>query len=443
MKKFFVLFVKDLKELFKSKTALIFFIPMSLMIGYGLSTAISLYSTQSLSAQGDLVYAQAFEPVRGIFSPAFGGIFVFISLFLPLVIIPTLSLEKQQNTISILLQIPFSPTQIITSKTLSALAFTCAFFLLTLPAIILWHFYGGHIPVGELSLLLTGYFLYAFFTVSVSLCSAALFKNTANAAVFAIILVNASWILDFAAEMTPSPLVHKISECSLTYMLKFFENGIFSFQALLYFITVTTFFLLLSKLFIQVSQKYIIRNIIFVCVLLILTTYIAFSITWNFDLTESKRNSFPKELSETIKKVPPFSIDIYLSPGDSRFKDYKTNILNKLALLRNDIKINFIKGNKLAKNYGLFKYTVNGKSETTYSNSEEEIFPIIFQLARVKEKHISDSSQVYPGYPLVIKNNYSYIYYIYFLIIPLLVLFLSYHKKFRLLYIKFHNKEEI
>ena len=76
-------------------------------------------------------------------------------------------------------------------------------------------------------------------------------------------------------------------------------------------------------------------------------------------------------------------------------------------------------GDALKKNYGLFVYKVNGKSEQTYSNSEEEIFPIIFGLAGVKINK-NGEKESFPGYPLVTnKKQSAVILYVYFLFIPL------------------------
>jgi hypothetical protein len=134
-------------------------------------------------------------------------------------------------------------------------------------------------------------------------------------------------------------------------------------------------------------------------------------------MTESHRNSFPANISRVLKKVPNLEIDVYMEKGDSRFKDYQRSFLKKLDLVRNDVKVKIMTGNELKKNYGLFVYKVNGKSGKTYSNSEEEIFPIIFGLAGISG-HGNEEAK-FPGYPLVVKEKLPIIQYTYYLLIPL------------------------
>jgi len=87
-------------------------------------------------------------------------------------------------------------------------------------------------------------------------------------------------------------------------------------------------------------------------------------------------------------------------------------------------------GNELRKNYGLFVYKVNGKSGETYSNSEQEIFPIIFGLAGISAGHGNGEAK-FPGYPLVVKEKLLIILYTYYLLIPLLMILAFVVKNFK------------
>ena len=93
-----------------------------------------------------------------------------------------------------------------------------------------------------------------------------------------------------------------------------------------------------------------------------------------------------------------------------------------------------VTGAELNKNYGLFVYKVNGKSDSTYSNSEEEIFPIIFGLAGIKVNQKNNGNN-FTGYPRVVnKRRLSVIRYIYYLIIPIIfiLIFIGNSRNFNL-----------
>jgi len=417
MRSFLILSLKEIKDTFFSKTALLFLVLVSLIIGYGFFSAVGLYSEQSMAAVNNLLYARGFEPVPGVFGPTYGGLFVLFSLFLPFVIIQLVSLEKGQNTFSILTQLPFSFKDILTAKIIASFLFLLFVLMLSLPCIILWRLYGGHIPLNELILLISGYLLYGMFVVSVSFFSASLFDSTANASIFSIFLIISSWVIDFGSNMNMSQALSSISAWTVTKVLKYFENGILSFTAVMYFVLVCSTFFVLTYILLRFDLKGKWRSISSTVILSLLAMFILSHIALNIDVTESHRNSFPANISRALKKVPNLEIDIYMEKGDSRFKDYQRSFLKKLSLVKNDVKVKMMTGDELKKSYGLFVYKVNGKSEKTYSNSEQEIFPIIFGLAGISVGHGSEKTN-FPGYPLVVKGKLSVIRYTYYLLIP-------------------------
>ncbi len=430
MRPFFILTLKEIKDTFYSKTALLFLVLVSFIIGYGFLTAVGLYSEQSLSAVNNPLYARGFEPVPGVFGPTYGGLFILFSLFLPFVIIPLISLEKERNTLAVLTQLPFSFKDILTAKITASFLFLLFVLILTFPCIILWQIHGGHIPFNELLLLMGGYLLYGMFIVSVSFFSASLFENTANSSIFAIFLIISSWLIDFGSNMNISPFLVSVSAWTVTLVLKYFENGILSFTAVMYFVLICSFFFILTYILLRFDLQGKWKSISSTVILFLLTMFIISHITINIDITESHRNSFSSSISKALKKVHGLEIDVYMNKGDSRFADYQKSFLKKLDLVKNDVQIKIMTGNELKKNYGLFVYKINGKTEKTYSNSEEEIFPIIFKLAGISA-NLGNSETKYPGYPLVVKENLSIVQYIYYLLIPLAMILAFVIKNFK------------
>jgi len=434
MKPFSILLLKEMKDIFLLKGALLFLIISSFIFGYSFFTAVNLYSNASIAAVNNPLYARGFEPAPGIFVPTYGGLFILFSLFLPFVIIPLISLEKKQNTLAILTQIPFSFGKILTAKIISGILFLLFILFLTIPGVIIWRGYGGHVPWNELLLLMLGYLLYGIFVISVSFGSASLFNNTASASIFSIGVIISSWVIDFSKNMmNVPPVFHLISEWTLTRTLKYFEKGIFSFTAIMYFVALSAAFFILSYILLRFDLKYKWKWMSITVIAFILTMLIIPKFNINFDVTKSRRNSFPVNIAKATKKVPSIGIDVYMRKTDSRFRDYTRSFLDKLALIRNDVKVNMMTGDALKKNYGLFVYKVNGKSEQTYSNSEEEIFPIIFGLAGVKINK-NGKKESFPGYPLVTnKKQSAVILYVYFLFIPLGLILVYVIKNFNLI----------
>ncbi len=420
MKPYILLIIKEIKEIFFSKSAVLFTVILCVVTGYSFYSAVMLYSNASVSAVNNPLYAAGFEPVPGVFVPTWGGLFILFSLFFPFIIIPGVVLEKERNTLVILLQVPFTMNEILTSKIIADVLFLIFTFLIMSPTIFIWKMYGGHVACGELILLMIGYFFYGLFVIGVATFSASLFKNTSSASILSILLITLSWIIDFGKDMSISPLILTLSEWTTSKMLKFFEQGIFSLTAVVYFVVVFFVFIFLARSFLDIkfNFKWMIAGMVSVlCGVLLIT-----GINYNVDVTESYRNSFSPAITHALKKVPPVEIDVYLRRNDSRFRDFEQSFLKRLLLIKPDVKVRLIEGTPLEKNYGLFVYRINGREARTYSNSEEEIFPLIFGLSGIKVS-TKAADDHYPGYPLVVnRDQLLLISYTYYLFIPLMFL---------------------
>ena len=428
MKSYLILLGKEIRDIFLGKTAILFLLLSSFILGNSFFTAVDLYSKASKAAVGNPVYAAGFEPVPGVFNPTFGALFVLFSLFLPFVIIPVMSNERKNNTISVLIQLPVGFRTIFFTKLVASVILVVVSLSMTLPSFILWMSFGGHIPVKEVILLISGYFLYGVVIVSISLASASLFKNVASAAILSILLIVISWVVDFAGSMNISPLILKISGYTLTKLLKNFESGILSYKAVFYFFMVSILFFTVSYFNIRFDLprkwRYYVLTFFIIVILVASVSKLGILMDRKIDITESRRNSFPEYISRNLKGIKNLEIDVYLRETDSRFIDYKQNFLKKLELVNNRVKVKMIKGRDLEQNYGMFIYRVNGKSAKTYSNSEEEIIPLIFQLAGIKPVEKEQRKEpVYSGYPLVVgSGELRAIRVVYYLVAPLILI---------------------
>ncbi len=420
MRRFFLLFVKELRFLFFSKAGILFFLLLTAITGYSFYSAVTLYGNASAGAVNNPLYAAGFEPIPGVFVPTFGAVYMLFSLFLPFVIIPSVVTEKRQNTIQFLLQVSFSETEIVVAKAGAALLFVFGALAVPLTAVPLWLSFGGHLSWLYLFTLLFGYVLYGVFVVSVSLLGAALFSTVSAASIATLTVILLSWVIDFGKDMNLSRASAVIADASITAQLHMFEDGIFSVPACCYLLALSTVFLLLFRFFAGVTgEKRWIAGAVLASALFV-SVSVAFPL--KFDVTESRRHSFPKPIATALKQLPPVTIAVYLRPTDSRFKDYDATFLQKLLMIKRDVTMQFISGKALDDSYGLFVYTIGNRSEKTYSNSEEEIFPILFSLAGQSMPVVSDGSG-YSGWPLqVTKSHKRVIIRCYFIGIPLLLL---------------------
>jgi len=292
---------------------------------------------------------------------------------------------------------------------------------------------GGHIPWTEIVALSTGYFLYGLIIISISFFSSSIFSNNSQASIFALAVIMVSWFLDFGKDMNLAPFLDTISKWSLTIRLKEFETGILSIQTVLYFILLSSLLLFLAYLFFNFSIKNKNRIILLSILSFLVFSFLLNKVYFKIDISESRRNSFSSEQVQFLKRLPAFDIHIYLDPTDSRYKDYEDDFLQKLRMVKNNVKLDFVKGKALADNYGRFSYELNGKTIETYSNSEQEIFMILEKISGIKIQS-SKSDKSYKGYPLVVVKK-NWVIYLVMLYLGLIFImeFYIYARKYKLL----------
>jgi hypothetical protein len=149
---------------------------------------------------------------------------------------------------------------------------------------------------------------------------------------------------------------------------------------------------------------------------------------FHFDLSEDRRNSFPKEHETILSHVPgELKIRVALSADDPRYKDLKRNVLSKLERTLPSLSITIVSTGKSDlfgvgsdEAYGLNEYEYQGKIQKSRSTSPREILPIIYELTGNTSLEVT--SGPYLGYPLVLDpSRFEALFY---LGLPLFFLFL-------------------
>jgi ABC-2 type transport system permease protein len=430
MKRFAILLQKEVRELLRARATPLYFLLVSGLLGYSFYSAVSLYGTASTAALENPLYATGFEPVPGVFTPLFGGLFLLESLFLPFLVIPLIALERSRNTFIVLLQLPWSVEAILAAKFLAALLLVLLATAMTIPSLILWTAWGGHLPGAELLLLASGHFLYGTVVVAVSLGAASLWGSAASASIGALAAIIASWFIDFGRDMHIGPLFDSIAPWSLTKTVKTFEDGLLATDAVSYLILLALGCLLAARVLLHPD----VRRKAYAMVLLVavgagmLTAANRWSST--LDLTESGRNSFPARYQRILRVAPDPEIEIGLERTDSRAKDFEKSFLKRLSVAAPKARVRWMTGERLRDNYGQFVYRVGGREERTFSNSEEEIFIILAALAGEPAPDLTEGD-LYPGYPLVTSDaQQSLALLVYLLGVPLLIMSLIFVKRF-------------
>lgn len=168
-------------------------------------------------------------------------------IFIPALSMRIISEEKRTNTIETLLTLPVSETQIVLAKFLALLTLSGIALLLTLglpvSVSLLTRLYLPEILVGYL-----GALLMAALYISISMFFSAQTKNQVVAFLLSILVLFLLNVMstDFVATVLPKLVLDALSYVTPVYHLENFIRGVLSLRSIIFFLSFTTAFLLLT-----------------------------------------------------------------------------------------------------------------------------------------------------------------------------------------------------
>ncbi len=185
--------------------------------------------------------------LHSVFNPIFGNMNFIFLFFAPLLTMHSFALEKRQGTLGLLLLSNLSHIEIILGKFL-AVIFTTLFmlsFTLILPLILAIAGYS------EWSFVLTGYLGIIFSVccyVAVGIFASSLTDNPVISAVLSFCILLGMMLIVLSANASQNPIVGEIlSYVAIPFHYEGFIRGAIKSYSLVYFASVTGFFLWLSE----------------------------------------------------------------------------------------------------------------------------------------------------------------------------------------------------
>lgn len=422
-----ILLFQEIRNILLSPALWGLLIALSLLVGYSFIQAVTLFSQASQTALSYPELAAGMNPLDGIFVPTFGAYYLIETLLLPFIILRLIGHDKQNGTLKILLQLPLS-TFALNGVKLAAMALV--WLLLLIPAVsvvINWKILGGSIYYPEILTLLLGHALYSLTIVCIAMFATAIAKTLPTAAMLCLGVTLGCWVLDFATGNGQGWL-EILNNWSLTTLLRQFESGLLSSPTIAAFLILALLFFTGASVWLhpgkQLQLK--IQSSLLVVAVLLLAAVGCSQLGGYVDMTANRQHSFPPADVRALQQMQkPLIITIHLTPEDGRYYDLDHEVLAKLKRVVPDLRLIFAdtaSGGLFAASgsdtYGLIEYEYAGQKEQSYSNSPEEILPLLHKLAG--QKVTRDKLQSYSGHPLVADASGSKVWF--YLLLPLLFL---------------------
>ena len=420
---------QELRGLLQAPALWAMLVLISLLTGYSFIQAVDLFSQASHTALSYPELAAGMDPFQGIFVPAFGAYYLSETLLLPFVAIRLIALDKRSGALKLLLQLPLSSLSLCALK-LAAMGLIWLLALVPALAVLLvWHHLGGDLYAPSLLLLFAGHALYALLIVAIAMFAAAIADSPPTAAMLCLAVTLGSWVLDFAAAGHGHGWMRRLSALSLTAMLRQLESGLFSSVHAASLLILAGLFFGLAAIWMhpgrRLSRKLAQSAGTTAAAVGLFMGNLAFP--EYADLTENRIHSFAPATARALRQLDrTLTITVHLASGDSRLLDFENDVLGKLRRTVPRLNVRYASGNRqetglfqaeTGDKYGLIEYDYNGRHAQSYSNSPEEILPLLYGLAGIRPPAAGTASPA-RGHPLVANADASR--WLFYLVFPLL-----------------------
>lgn len=422
------LFYHELRRLLTGRAYWTMTLLLSPLAGYGFIQAVRLFGQASRTALEFPELARGMSPLDGVLVPTFGAFYLGTTLLFPFVAIRALGQDKESGALKLALQWPMSATTLVSVKLLAVGTAWLLTLIIPVSALVLWSLAGGHLAFPETANLFLGHALYALAVAGIAFLAAAATESAATAAIVTLAFTLGFWVLDFAAAAGPAWLM-ALGEISPTQALKQFERGVLSVPHALGLAALG-----LGSVAIAISvlhpghtrRRKVGRSLVAGLVLAAALASASLAHVAR-DVSDDRRNSFNAADEIALASMDQeLTITIHLSRGDSRAREFSSNMLDKLGRTVSDLEVRWAEVDDVGpfaaaqdEQYGLIVYEYAGRQAESRSNSPREILPLLHELAGTRVSSVE--TRRYSGYPLVADVDAAAIWF--YGLLPILLLF--------------------
>jgi hypothetical protein len=377
------------------------------LVGHAFITAVESYAEMSGAGGGPAALAQGLGPLDGLLVPTLGAYAIMATFLLPFVAIRLIATERESGAGKLLAQTPAGlPARLAAKAGVLLLGWIAAW----IPAVLalgLWRWYGGHLDAGELTVVFLGHLLHGLLTIGFAVAAAAVCRSSASAAIVTLGLTVSAWALDFMAAGREG-LIARLAPFTPEAALRTFEHGELRLAVVAILLLASLAGFTFAGLWLDPFRSNVARVVRSALLLLLTVGAAALAASWRsgWDLSEDRRNSFPRADEALLRTLdPPVRVEVFLAAEDPKLSDLERNILAKLRRVLPRLEVSYAAQSRTGlfeeadSHYGEIWYTVGTKRELLRSTTEPIVLAKLYELAGVTPP-AENSDPPYPGYPL-------------------------------------------
>jgi hypothetical protein len=398
------LVAKEGRELLASRAWWVLLVVIGPLVGVSFIAAVRTYAEASEGA----VYggAEAFSPLDGIWAPTFSAYELAAIFLVPFVAIRLVSGDRLSGALKLELQRPMPTVLRLLAKVLVLVAGVGAAGLAAIVAIVMWRSYGGSLYLPELASIGLGHVLNAGLTITVALAAAAAAEHPSTAAIVTLALTVGGWAIEFLAAVHGGPWA-AIAAHTPSAMVGQFQRGLVRLDILLSALALAGGALSVAAIWLPPGRGGPKRAGLTAIALLATIGVVAAAsqATASWDLSENRRNSFPRSAEAALRQIAePIAIEAHLAPRDPRRFDLDVQVIRKLRRIVPDLQVRYVARTSIGlfeqadAGYGDIHYEVGGRRQTTRITSAEAALNALFMLSAIEPDDEDDPP--FRGHPL-------------------------------------------
>ncbi len=382
---------------------------MGPLVGFAFISAVTTYAEASGLHGSAAGVGEAFSPLVGIWAPTFSACELAAAFLLPFVAIRLVGGDRQSGALKLELQHSLPAIARIAAKALVLIGGWMIALAAPAIAVALWHGYGGSVHAPELAGVVAGHLMNAALTIALAAMAAAVSDHPSTAAIVALSVTVGTWVLNFVAAVQGG-IWERLARYTPTAMVAEFQHGLIRLEVVLATATLVAAGLAIAAVWIRLGVR--VRRRVWesgaVAAAAALAIAACMVITTSWDVSEARRNSFPRADEAALARIPgPLTIEVHLAPEDPRRVDLDHRALAKLRRVRPDVKVRYVSATTIGlfeqttEGYGEIRYELGGRVAVSRATTAEGVLETIYALAAVPPP-AEDEESTFRGHPLAV-----------------------------------------
>jgi len=386
MKKAFIIAKKEFKTYFITPIGYTVIGVFLFVVGYMFYQRLVFFIRQQYADAQTAQYIQS-SLNDAVVKPLYATMNIIMLFIIPIVTMRLIAEEKKSKTIELLYTSPLNMWEIIIGKFSAGLLLVLFALLGTLvyPIILL---IGGNPDIGQISSMYLGLALLSSSYIAIGLLWSSVTENQMIGAVFTFLSLVFLWVLDWSAQNSSQFISDILSYISVIKHFEYFGQGVISLKDTVYYLSLTTILLYLSRILIDPNKKiklFIKWSLLFV--LLIVVNISANIHDLRIDISRDKINTLSDQTLYILKNLKGDVVfNAVLNPGPST-QNFKRAI-EQYSYYSRHIKYQILDKQETGAKFESLTLFYKNKYVNISSLSEDDISSAIVSITRDIRKKI-------------------------------------------------------